>query len=82
MQHTHGKCSDWCLLWFSQIGTRCLCTPSLTHTPPQSWATATPPPAAFPARQEGCLVQLLLSVFQPRTNLCPLPASHLSPTVL
>lgn len=76
MQHTHGKCSDWCLLWFSQIGTRCLCTPSLTHTPPQSWATATPPPAAFPARQEGCLVLRVASSFCCRSSslvqTCPL----------
>lgn len=32
-------------------------------------------------RAEGS-VQLLLLVFQPRPNLSPLPASHLSPTVL
>lgn len=32
-------------------------------------------------RAEGS-IQLLLLVFQPRPNLSPLPASHLSPTVL
>lgn len=33
------------------------------HLPPQPQATATPPPAAFPARQEGCLVPRVASSF-------------------